>query len=427
MKHILLSLSFLISIACSAQVTTNVLSGYDPISGRPGYKVYDTTRTIYYQSPLYTDGDTVKTSGGGQWTLKGSNIYNNNSGKVGINDSVPTAQLEIVTPANTTTLNDTTGIILSTPFASTSSQYKSPGTILFKPTGWNTTTSASVSEYFHIGAKGTSGAGGYYPNIFFETSKDGITYLPVFHTVATLLALDGALTGINASFTSSVTSNTGFQQGTNSFLYGNNFNAGGTGQTTIGNIPTYPYPEAIFQVTSNSQGILLPVLTTLQRDSMGMQVTSLTIVTPGTGYTSPPAWNVSGNGNGITAGTGVAFGTGTLTATTVTGYTITKPGTFISTVQPTVHPFTGGGGSGATYRLNFIQVLHEGLTIYNSDIHAVQYWDGTSWNTIGGAITGTAAPVTTPVRVGQQFIDTTNKKIYVATGTSSSSDWTILN
>lgn len=41
--------------------------------------------------------------------------------------------------------------------------------------------------------------------------------------------------------------------------------------------------------------------------------------------------------------------------------------------------------------------------------------------------TGTAAPATTPSAVGDHYIDTTNKKEYVATGTSSSADWTILN
>ena len=39
----------------------------------------------------------------------------------------------------------------------------------------------------------------------------------------------------------------------------------------------------------------------------------------------------------------------------------------------------------------------------------------TSWST---------APATTPSYVGQQYVDTTNNKLYVATGTTSSSDWT---
>jgi len=41
--------------------------------------------------------------------------------------------------------------------------------------------------------------------------------------------------------------------------------------------------------------------------------------------------------------------------------------------------------------------------------------------------TGTAAPATTPSFVGDYFVDTVNKKLYVATGTVNSADWTILN
>lgn len=39
----------------------------------------------------------------------------------------------------------------------------------------------------------------------------------------------------------------------------------------------------------------------------------------------------------------------------------------------------------------------------------------------------TAAPTTTPLATGVFSLDTTNKKLYISTGTSSSSDWTILN
>lgn len=40
---------------------------------------------------------------------------------------------------------------------------------------------------------------------------------------------------------------------------------------------------------------------------------------------------------------------------------------------------------------------------------------------------GTVAPTSTPTFVGQMYVDTTANKGYIATGTSSSSDWTILN
>lgn len=41
--------------------------------------------------------------------------------------------------------------------------------------------------------------------------------------------------------------------------------------------------------------------------------------------------------------------------------------------------------------------------------------------------TGIVAPTTTPAKVGDLFIDTVGKKIYSATGKTSSADWTILN
>jgi hypothetical protein len=41
--------------------------------------------------------------------------------------------------------------------------------------------------------------------------------------------------------------------------------------------------------------------------------------------------------------------------------------------------------------------------------------------------TGTAAPVTTPVKVGDIYVDTANKKLYFAAGNSSSADWIIAN
>lgn len=40
---------------------------------------------------------------------------------------------------------------------------------------------------------------------------------------------------------------------------------------------------------------------------------------------------------------------------------------------------------------------------------------------------GTSAPATTPAKVGDIYVDTSAKKLYFATGTSSSSDWTIAN
>lgn len=40
---------------------------------------------------------------------------------------------------------------------------------------------------------------------------------------------------------------------------------------------------------------------------------------------------------------------------------------------------------------------------------------------------GTAAPSVTPNFIGQLFIDTTNKNIYAAIGTTGALDWELLN
>jgi hypothetical protein len=41
--------------------------------------------------------------------------------------------------------------------------------------------------------------------------------------------------------------------------------------------------------------------------------------------------------------------------------------------------------------------------------------------------TGTAAPTTTPQKIGDVFIDSTNHKVYISDGTTDSTDWVALN
>lgn len=78
--------------------------------------------------------------------------------------------------------------------------------------------------------------------------------------------------------------------------------------------------------------------------------------------------------------------------------------------------------------------LRAGTLLTTTEDGTVEY-DGANYYVSSGntryiltrTLTGTAAPSTAPQTVGIQFIDTANKKIYISTGTSSSSDWTILN
>lgn len=78
--------------------------------------------------------------------------------------------------------------------------------------------------------------------------------------------------------------------------------------------------------------------------------------------------------------------------------------------------------------------LTSGVNLTTPEAGAVEFDGANFFVTVGSirytltrTLTGSAAPATTPQAVGIQFVDATNKKIYVSTGTSSSSDWTITN
>lgn len=386
MKRILFFLSFLVTISCSAQVTTRVLNGFNPVNGLPGYKIADTLKTIYYQAPLYADGDTVKTtggSGGGQWTKIGNNIRNSNTGKVGVNTDTAHAQFEVASPTNTTQIIDSTGIMLSTPFAATLGANKNPGPLVFKSSIWTGSTGGSASyQYMRLGVTGNA--------FYLQNSADGVTYGNIFHTSGAYTIFDGGVQGSSANFSSTITA-AGFSSAGNNMY---NINGGG-GQTTVGKTPvSWPSePSAIAAIYSNGkQGLLLPTLTMSQRDSIGYTVSAVTITNGGSGYTSAP--NVTNTQtylnssapvtNGLLAWGGNYFmGTATISGGAVTGVTITQGGYFNGAVKIN---FVGGGGSGATATATMSRLLPAGLTIYCSDCTATdsstgvqQTWNGSVW------------------------------------------------
>jgi hypothetical protein len=90
---------------------------------------------------------------------------------------------------------------------------------------------------------------------------------------------------------------------------------------------------------------------------------------------------------------------------------------------------TGGflGPRLTTTQQNAISSPGTGLQIINTTKAQPHYYDGTTWQAQVGMTFGTAAPGTTPAAVGNFFLDTTNKKLYVSIGTASSADWEILN
>lgn len=368
----------------NAQTTPRKLMGLDPVTFRPGYVWPDTVKTYYYHSPLYTVGDTIyldsSASGGGQWKLIGNNIRNSNTGKVGVNIDTAHAQFEVASPTNTTQIIDSTGIMLSTPFSATFGANKNPGPLVFKSSIWTGSTGGSASyQYMRLGV-----IGNYF---YLQNSSNGVTYNNIFHTAGNYTIFDGPIQGSSTNFSSGVTAS-GLSSNGNNML-----NSNGSGQTTVGKTPySYPTePSAIAAFYGNGkQGVLLPVLTTAQRDSMGWTVSAVTITNGGAGYTSAP--NPVGsylNGsapavNGVLSWGGNYFaGTATISGGVVTGVTITQGGYFNGAVKIN---FVGGGGSGATATATMSRLLPAGLTIYCSDCTATdastgvtQTWNGTSW------------------------------------------------
>lgn len=73
--------------------------------------------------------------------------------------------------------------------------------------------------------------------------------------------------------------------------------------------------------------------------------------------------------------------------------------------------------------------IADGLMIYNKDMGRLNWYDGGRGEWMYNTIVeiGTGAPTSTPVCVGDHYINKIGLKEYVATGNSSSSDWTILN
>lgn len=101
--------------------------------------------------------------------------------------------------------------------------------------------------------------------------------------------------------------------------------------------------------------------------------------------------------------------------------------------------FFSMNGSGASFNYNDnefnaeltgYRVVLDGTNTFTYDADYSANYTSLSLITRGDAPaieTGTSAPGSTPVKVGDIYVDTSAKKLYFATGTSSSADWTIAN
>ena len=97
--------------------------------------------------------------------------------------------------------------------------------------------------------------------------------------------------------------------------------------------------------------------------------------------------------------------------------TLTFPGTYGDGVEIIVQNLSSSTAN--VIGLPSGDILYPGQEI-------VFIWDGSSFvkrTFTNSIITGIAAPTITPDFIGQYFVDTSNKQLYFATGTSSSTDW----
>lgn len=131
---------------------------------------------------------------------------------------------------------------------------------------------------------------------------------------------------------------------------------------------------AIVQINSTAKGVLLPRMTSAQRNSVGVGVTSIAVTNGGSGYTSAPAVNITlGDGYGATATAVVSGGV-------VTAVNITRAGNGY-TSAPNI-ALTGGGGSGATATATIGGTPPTGLIIYDTTLNHLCFYNGTAWQRI---------------------------------------------
>jgi len=95
-----------------------------------------------------------------------------------------------------------------------------------------------------------------------------------------------------------------------------------------------------------------------------------------------------------------------------------------------------GTASAGTAPLKFtsgtlLSTEETGAIEFNVDTWYMTSTNGVAGSTkrqgIPGVTKGTSAPTTTPVRVGDIYVDTANHKVYIADGTTDSSNWLLLN
>lgn len=144
---------------------------------------------------------------------------------------------------------------------------------------------------------------------------------------------------------------------------------------------------AQLDMTSKGRGLLIPRLTTAQRDYINKYIATVTITNGGSGYVLAPTIAVTSPTGGMNASIRVSA----LSGGSVTGLSIDFGGSgYNSSPTPVINNTgTGNGGPGGsglafTYTIG-TSVIPEGLEIYNTTTHQFEYWNGSIWTAVAPA------------------------------------------
>lgn len=344
------------------------------------------------------------------------------NGRVGINTILPAAFLDVRKDNIAAASPDSSmGVYIHNDQPSTISvPVQNSAALTLTGRAWNTTAATDGFIRFRLWVQGASSptATG---NMLLQSSINNGAY----STHTTFQANGNVVTGgITCGVLNSgaIVSTSNIQGAGNLAISGVAFNSTitnglGIGSTTMANMDS----STILNIGSTTRGLLIPVMTNTQMNAIIGGLGTPTLA-PGSGQTNttyPAKALTGGSGSGATASITVAGGIVTSITTVFpvgSGY-----------VNGDVLSASGMGGTPFTWTLTNVKKPATGLMIYNTTLKRVCQYDGTSWQTPEYTSTGTAAPATTPLAIGDKFVDSTNKKIYFATGTASSADWTIVN
>jgi len=420
MKRLIIIPLLLLSAFCFSQTV-------DTLLGAKGKLIKDTALTIdgdylFTPSRNHISFDSSKIN----WFLNGSKLYTK-SQQVGIGDIKPRAKLMISDSTGAVSNNDSSGILLTndttnySPSLTFNDKGLNGGT--WVKSGWRVfsqSTGGASPLHFQYNTRGGAHSDGMTlsgGNATFAgtVAASGTSTFATGITTATINATSIGLGNFNGGFGLNQTSSYGGGNGgginiaepiniVNGLTYawkgiyvnptlqnypnldlvafenvtGQNRLNSTNGNTGIG--VSSVDRTAKLQVGGTSQGVLFPVMTQSQRDSLGRPVTSVTITSAGSGVGTTTNGKVTFSAGAITA-------TGYYTASggVVTSVVVTEQGAYGAGQTPVTCTTSLGGTVvltpvlGASAPATGLTVFCSNCTATDSSTGVYQTWNGSTW------------------------------------------------